>query len=349
MKGYALAVVGAQYGSEGKGAIVNHIADQFDIHVRVGAPNAGHTFWHKGRKAVMQSIPCGWKNPKAKLVLGRGALINPEILNREIKMLKEEWGQDLHNRLFIDTKAGCLDPRFHELEGGVHGEAHKRIGSTGEGVGPARMARMNRKADEFQLMESVAEKWGLEEYLQFNTPQMLDHLMRSGSHVLIEGTQGSGLSLIHGPWPFCTSTDTNAAQMLADCGIAPSWLQRVIIVARTYPIRVAGNSGPLKGELSWEELSQKLGRKVEERTTVTKKVRRVGVWDDELIEQAVTLNAPTSIALTFMDYLDPQVYGQRHLSELCERFIEYVERRFGTPVSMAGTGGEDVVIDLKGI
>jgi adenylosuccinate synthase len=345
-RGHVLAVVGAQYGSEGKGAIVSHLAKDYGIHVRTGAPNAGHSFWWKGKKWVMQSVPCGWTNPKAILILGRGGLINPKILLEEIKMVETVF-PNIRQRIFIDPKAGCLDPRFHEMEGGVNGEAHKRIGSTGEGVGPARMARMNRKAEDFEHMEDVADRWDIADMMHSHTPEYIQQALKEGTNVLLEGTQGSGLSLIHGPWPYCTSNDTNASQMCADAGIPPHHVKKVIIVARTYPIRVAGNSGPLYAEMTWAELSARIGRPVEERTTVTKKVRRVGEWDESLIDSAITLNAPTSIAITFMDYLEPSMFGKRRMTEKAKKFVHYVERRFGTKVSMVGTGGQDAIIDLK--
>jgi adenylosuccinate synthase len=138
-----------------------------------------------------------------------------------------------------------------------------------------------------------------------------------GLNVLIEGTQGSALSLLHSYWPYCTSIDTNAAGIISEVGIAPSRVTNVLMVVRTYPIRVAGNSGPMKGEITWEELSKRIGKDMTpEKTTVTKKVRRIAEWDDELFAQSCILNAPTEIALTFADYVDPEVYGATSVGEL---------------------------------
>lgn len=337
-RGKMLAVLGAQYGSEGKGVITHSIANEYDVHVRVGSPNAGHTFHWNGEKHVMQSIPCGWTNPKARIIIGRGALINMKMLMAEIEHI-EKYYPEFRYRLVIDSKAGILDEKFHQLEGGTEGEMHKRIGSTGEGVGPARVARINRDPNNFYFFESIARDFGLGMCLHDNTPDMIATLQDNGHNILLEGTQGSALSLLHSYWPYCTSIDTNAAQILAECGIAPSRLTSVLLVARTFPIRVAGNSGPMKDEISWSEISGEFGRPVSETTTVTKKTRRIATWDPTLIYNAITLNAPTSFAITFMDYIDPKIEGESTLSPLCQEFLDKFEEGFGIPVSIVGTGG----------
>lgn len=346
--GKILAVIGGQYGSEGKGVIVNHIAKHYDMHVRVGSPNAGHTFYWNGDKHVMQSIPCGWTNPNAAIVIGRGALINMKLLMQELEHI-EQYYPDFRERLIIDAHAGVLDECFHEQEGGINGEMHKRIGSTGEGVGPARVARINRDPSKFRLFGSVAEEYGLIGCMSYRTPEAIAQYQDEGANVLLEGTQGSGLSLLHGPWPYCTSIDTNAAQILAECGIAPNRLTNVLLVARTYPIRVAGNSGPMRGEISWDDISERFGRQIQERTTVTKKVRRISEWDPELFKQSVLLNNPSSVALTFADYIDPAIEGAKEPHQLTASvlaFIWMIENNFEVPVSMVGTGGPECsVID----
>ena len=361
-RGDILAVVGGQFGSEGKGNLVAHVAMDYDIHVRVGGPNAGHSFKHKysfqGPPHVfkMQSIPCGWINKNAYLVLGRGMLISPEQLYEEWKLLTS-FGADLDDRFWIDKKAGILSPWHHNEAGGVHGEAHKRYGSTGEGVGVARLARISRRPGEGcsgfyhagTLPDSLLpEDDGFRSFwhraLVDDTPKLIEDTNAKGARILLEGTQGAGLSLIHGPWPYTTNHDTNAAQLAADVGIPPRFVNRCLLVVRTLPIRVAGNSGPMQQEIDWDEVSRRVGKPVTEQTTVTKKTRRVAEWDEDLVLQAVTLNAPTSVAVNFIDYLSPAdegVYDENHLSDKAWTFIEYVGRITGTPVLLAGTGGEN--------
>ena len=325
-RGKMCALVGGQYGSEGKGAVARHVADRYGVHVRVGSPNAGHTIYWHGAKHVMQSIPCGWINPEAKIVIGRGALLNMRLLMNELVHILQYY-PDFMNRLYIDSCAGILDERFHEQEGGINGEMHRRIGSTGEGVGPARIARLQRDPEKFRLFRDVCDDYGLGECCVDDTPGLIAGWQDAGEDVLIEGTQGSGLSLLHSHWPYCTSVDTNAAGMISEVGVAPSRLTDVLMVCRTFPIRVAGNSGPMEGETTWDEISGRVGHPVVERTTVTHKVRRVAEWDDGLFETSRLLNEPTDIALTFCDYVDPALHGVApvdsvHGSDLMRKFLE---------------------------
>lgn len=307
-RGKLAVLVGGQYGSEGKGAVVAHVANDYNVHIRVGSPNAGHTIYWNGEKHVMQSIPCGWINPNAMIIIGRGALINIKQFMKELGHILRYY-PDFTDRLFIDEEAGILDEKFHEAEGGTHGEMHRRIGSTGEGVGPARVARINRDLNEFRQFKHVAKELDLVNCMVKNTPKMVAEMQDNGENILIEGTQGSGLSLLHSHYPYCTSIDTNVAGIISEVGIAPSRVTDVIMVLRTYPIRVAGNSGPMKNEITWEELSSRMGIDlIPEKTTVTKKVRRIAEWDDDLFLQSCILNEPTQYALTFADYIDPSLY-----------------------------------------
>lgn len=286
----------------------------------------------------MQIIPCGWVNKDAILVIGRGAIVNVNLLMKEIQMI-EEVDPNIRKRLIIDDQAGIMLNEFVAEEGHTEGELHQRIGSTGEGVGAARIARIRRDPSRFQFIGYVKHELGIAD-MCMDTVKAINGLYTLGRHILLEGTQGCGLSLIHGPWPYCTSADTNAAQLAADVGVSPRLVDRVLLVARTYPIRVAGNSGPLKDEIDWLQVSKRMGRKVEERTTVTNKVRRIGRWDEDLMNMAYTINQPTSIAITFMDYLNPEDEGKNQFEDLSnagQRFINYIESNYA-PVSIIKTG-----------
>lgn len=346
MAGKLTVLVGGQYGSEGKGAVAAHVANDYGVHVRVGSPNAGHTIWWRGEKHVMQSIPCGWINPDAKIVIGRGALLNMKQFMKELVHILTYY-PDFLNRLYIDPEAGILDEKFHQQEGGTEGEMHKRIGSTGEGVGPARVARINRDPEQFRQFKNVAEEYGLERCLCENTPKMLADLQDKGVNIMIEGTQGSGLSLLHSHYPYCTSIDTNAAGIISEVGIAPSRVTNVLMVVRTYPIRVAGNSGYMKNEITWDELNRRMGVEIKpEKTTVTKKVRRIAEWDDELFEQSCLLNAPTELALTFADYIDPSIADSTNIaliigSEPLTNFIRM--HNLADKLKYIGTGAKTMV------
>ena len=344
-RGKLTVLVGGQYGSEGKGAIAAHVAGEYDVHVRVGSPNAGHTIYWSGEKHVMQSIPCGWINPNAVIVIGRGALLNMKQFMKELVHILTYYPNFLE-RLVIDPEAGILDEKFHQQEGGTEGEMHRRIGSTGEGVGPARVARINRDPEQFRQFKDVATEYGLEKCMLENTPEFLSVCQDTGRNILIEGTQGSGLSLLHSHWPYCTSIDTNAAGIISEVGIAPSRVTNVLMVCRTYPIRVHGNSGPMKGEISWDRIKDKDGNTITpERTTVTKKVRRIAEWDKELFKQSYILNAPTEIALTFADYVDPHLYGCDDIDRIktSKPLYDFVKENVPMGVKYIGTGPSTVV------
>lgn len=363
-RGSVLVVVGAQYGSEGKGVIVHHLADGFNYHLRVGGSNAGHTFMHKGNTYAMQVIPCGWTNPNARLMIGAGGLLDLPVLVREMAMVYEA-DSTIPYRLFIDPKCGIIAGWHRDEEGGVTGALHERIGSTGKGVGVARRDRVMRDPEKFktvatyikdlgdpEILKTPSRTWVLSDFLQPDVSALLNGEIDKGANVLIEGTQGAGLSLIHGDFPYVTSADTNAAQMMADVGLSPLLCTNVLLVARTYPIRVAGNSGKLEKELSWLDLSREIGRPVEERTTVTKKVRRVGRWDETLMRYAMNLNRPTSVALTFLDYVSPEDEGVTDweaISPKGKAFVRYVESAFDTSVSLVGTGGEGFKVVDRGM
>ena len=345
IRGKLTVLVGGQYGSEGKGAVAAHVANDYDVHVRVGSPNAGHTIYWNGEKHVMQSIPCGWINPKATIMIGRGALLNMKQFMKELVHIMQYY-PDFMKRLVIDEEAGILSEKFHEQEGGTHGEMHKRIGSTGEGVGPARVARINRDPNEFKQFKDVAAEYGLEQCMVKNTPKMLARMQDAGVNIMIEGTQGCALSLLHSHWPYCTSIDTNAAGIISEVGIAPARVTDVLMVVRTYPIRVAGNSGPMQGEITWEELSNRLGKDVTpEHTTVTKKIRRIAEWDDDLFEQALVLNAPTEIALTFADYVDPFIANTTDLRRIkaSEPLTDFIVKHNIKNIRYISTGPDSMV------
>ncbi len=340
-RGRALALVGAQYGSEGKGAVAGQLARQQPgmLWVRTGGPNAGHTVVTPGAAEVFCSVPCGAVDPQATLVLGAGAMIDADGLQAEVRRRPGR-------PVLVDGAATLIDHTLHN-EGGVLGRLHARIGSTGKGVGMARVARIQRDPGGLTLAKDY--KWGAPEIRIVDTVQLINDWLRCDGSVVLEGTQGSGLSLTHGPWPYVTSADTSAAQLAADAGVPPSVVDAVL-VARTMPIRVAGNSGPLHGETDWQQISERLQRPTTEQTTVTRKTRRVGAWDDDLFRRAVLLNAPAWAALTFLDYWDDgAAQGCREWDELPatarERVLELEARhKVHFDMLMTGAGADDVVL-----
>lgn len=339
----ATAIIGAQHGSEGKGVIAALLAGRFQAAVRVGGPNAGHSLWHEGRVWKMRGVPCAWVNPECQLYIGAGAVVDLDLLTKELALLPDDL------RLTIDPQAVVVN---HNMQAAEHAVGlRERIGSTTEGVGVARITKIDRdEAAEplihhhftraFNMNEHKQPPWGQIDVRRV-APDLERHL-DDGDEVMLEGTQGSALSLHHGDWPYTTSADTNAAQMLADTGIAPRHLKHVYLVARTFPIRVAGNSGPMRHEITWDALPVDKP----ERTTVTNNVRRVGRWDPELLQRAAMLNGPCGVFLTFVDYLAPQWRGHGDYIDLMRvdavnDLVAEVERIAQAPVLGMGTGPDD--------
>ena len=322
-----LALVGAQWGSEGKGVIAAGLASQMGGAVRVGGPNAGHSFVHAGRLWKMRSVPCAWIGG-GDLFIGAGAVLNAELLERELAEIGAE------RPIYVDRHAVIIRHEDEEAEK----EIVAKIGSTGEGVGAARIAKIKRDGS---VLLAKDYAFTSPYVVVTDTVPMISALINSGKAVMLEGTQGSGLSLHHGAYPHVTSSDTNASGMAAEAGIAPSLITDVHLVARTYPIRVAGPSGPMGKEIGWEALPVL----TPERTTVTNKVRRVAEWSDEQFGRAVLLNRPTGVWLTFADYLDPSIRGETNAATVLasapvREFVNYVENNFAVPVLGVGTGGD---------
>jgi len=334
-------MVGAQWGSEGKGHMASFLAREYDYLVRVGGPNAGHKVINP--EYTYRLLPSGTlHNPAAKLLIGPGATLDLDVLLREIQECEVSV-----DRLFIDPQAMIIEPSDIEYEEGTLGV----IGSTKKGGGYAAARRLMRRrlrgAPDVRLAEQIE---ALKPYVH-PIVDKLDRAYRDGAPIFVEGTQGTGLSLFHGPYPHVTSRDTTVSGTLAECGIAPARVRKVVMVTRTYPIRVAdpkdgnGTSGRFSLDTTWDAVAERSGLDVDalkahEHTSVSKQQRRVGEFDWALFRKACSLNAPTDVALSFADYIDKQNMDARRFEQLTAKtlqFIEEVERVAGAPVSLIGT------------
>lgn len=329
--------VGGQYGSEGKGNIVGHIAPEYALLVRVGGPNAGHKVYAEPQPEAYFHLPSGTERaPKAQLLLGAGSVIFTPKLMQEISTHHVE-----ASRLSIDPHAMVIEDADIEAER----ELLAAISSTAQGVGAASarkiMGRGGKASPLVRLAKDVPE---LRPFLR-DSQGILERAFVRGDRVLLEGTQGTSLSLHHGMYPWVTSRDTTVAGCLADAGIASTRVRRVVMVCRTYPIRVGGPSGHMELEITYEELAERSGidiseLKKTETTTTTKKQRRLGEFDWEQLRRSTMLNGPTDIALTFVDYLNRanrNAYRFDQLTLETVRFVEEVERVSGVPVSLIST------------
>lgn len=336
-------VIGGQMGSEGKGAVIAWLAtkgvpaDLRVIGVRVGGPNAGHSVITRDSEVLkMRHVPCTFVNPDSPLFIARGALIDLEVLHEEIEAV-EKAGYTLKGRLFIAPEAVIIQHEDRALE---EAELRQRIGSTAEGVGAARAALVMRTA------RLACDESSLQRYLLPDMASLLrSESERSDSLVILETTQGFGLSLVaSGFYPYCTSRDITPAQALNDVGIPASVRHEVVAVFRTFPIRVAGTSGPLKGETTWEALAEQTDGYIQpEQTTVTKKTRRVGTWDPEYNTKAVAELRPSWIALTFYDYVRPDLAGRGFLDVAARADIARREEELGVPIRWVSLGFQKVV------
>lgn len=346
-------LIGGQYGSEGKGHVASYLAPEYDILVRVGGPNAGHTVLSDQGEFVFHHLPSGSLSSKAKILIGPGALINvPRFLDEVRKSGVEA------ERIFVDPQAMTISSEDIEKE---RDSIVGSIASTGQGVGAAlarkiegRGAKDGKPEAIVQLARDVPELnrfVGHDEPYRGKTRTLLETAYANGSSILLEGTQGSGLSLHHGFYPHVTSRDTNVAGCLAEAGIAPSRVRRIILVVRSHPIRVGdpeesgATSGFLKNETDLKRVAKYAQLDLDELetheiTSTTKRKRRVGMFDWELFRRSCQLNCPTDIALTFADYLSVDNRKARRFEQLVEptiKLIEEIEKVAQAPVSLINT------------
>ena len=258
-------VIGGFFGDEGKGKIISYLAlhDKPTIVVRGGAgPNAGHTIKDGDKTYKVRMLPSGFLNKDAKVMIGPGVVVNPDVLLKEIN----DFG--VEGRAFLDNNCGIIEQSHREQDSA--GRLKEKIGSTGSGTGPANAERAMRTlklAKEIDILKS---------YL-VDVPLEINSALERKENVLIEGTQGTHLSLWHGTYPFVTSKDVTASGICADVGIGPKLVDDVIVVFKSYLTRVG--TGPMPGELSAEETSEKGW---EEFGTVTGRLRRAAEFDFDL-------------------------------------------------------------------
>ncbi len=335
-------VVDGLWGSCGKGKVAGYLAaeENYSLSVVVASPNCGHTVYAPGskEKVVLQQIPVAAAVSRTRCVLSAGSLIDVDLFLAEVALL----GLTPKN-VGIDTAAGVVEQRHVKVE--ADHDLHKRLGSTAHGVGAARAERLIRNP-EFKLAKDIKE---LAPFITDCSEEI--HLaVKAGKSVLLEGGQGTLLSHnVSGPdgmpfYPYITSCVRTAAGLMADALVAPRDVRNIISVFRSYPIRVAGNSGPFYApELTWPDITRMSGSadRIEEITTVTKKVRRVAELSDDIIKLTNRLNKPDFIALMFADYYDTKAFGCSRWEEMPDKVISsvrHIEEVGEVPVWLLGTG-----------
>jgi adenylosuccinate synthase len=330
-----VVVVGAQWGDEGKGKLVDVIAERADWVVRYqGGANAGHTVKIGDRQFVLHQIPSGILHPGVRCAIGNGVVLDPETLFTEIDELVAD-GVDVEGRLYVSDRAHLVMP-YHKL---VDGEsaASKAIGTTGRGIGPAyedkiarrgvRVLDLRHPEQLFKLLSAGiehanaqltafgsakrADEGGTVELLERLASRLLpladdvglsiSRAQKSGAAVLLEGAQGSLLDVDHGTYPFVTSSNTTSGGAAIGVGIAPRSLDAVLGVVKAYTTRV-GN-GPLPTELD-EPLASQMRKLGNEFGATTGRPRRCGWFDAVVVRYAARVNGLTGLAVTKLDVLD---------------------------------------------
>jgi adenylosuccinate synthase len=333
-----VAVVGSQWGDEGKGKIVDWLSSRADVVVRFqGGHNAGHTLVINGVVYKLSLLPSGVVRPGKLSVIGNGVVVDPWALLREIDAIREK-GVDITPETLLVAENCALILPLHSAVDKAREEARgvNKIGTTGRGIGPAYEDKVARRAirvcdlaDEAVLAQKVEQLLfhhnallrglGAEELKQEEVmaqlaeiaPRLLpysavvwkrlDEARRQGKRILFEGAQGAMLDVDHGTYPFVTSSNTVAGNAAAGSGMGPGAVGYVLGITKAYTTRVG--SGPFPTELL-DETGEKLGIRGHEFGTVTGRKRRCGWFDAVMVRQAIKTGGITGIALTKLDVLD---------------------------------------------
>jgi len=326
-------IVGLQWGDEGKGKIVDHMAQTHDYVCRfAGGHNAGHTIVIDGKKYALHLIPSGVLNPKAKNIVGNGVVLSPKDFIKEMAQF-----DDLEGRLFLSDKAHILLPYHATIDQARERlKGDKAIGTTGKGIGPAYGDKVTRVGHRLgELLEPAKLRDKIMEYFAINKPvfdamgvdapdgdalldelegykkvlapyitdtvQMMWRILDEDKRVLLEGAQGTMLDIDHGTYPYVTSSTTVSAGACSGLGINPKDIGQVTGIAKAYCTRV-GN-GPFPSE-DTGEAGKKLREQGHEFGTTTGRPRRCGWFDAVAARHAVRINGVDQVALMKLDVLD---------------------------------------------
>ncbi|GHV83827.1 adenylosuccinate synthetase [Spirochaetia bacterium] len=289
-------IFGGQFGSEGKGKVAHFFAvrEKAKYCVRIGGANSGHTVYKEGKKFILRILPTGSTEPQVNAILPAGSYIDLTILKDEIKAVGLS-----EDRLLIDENAVMVTEGHKKAES--DSGLRQTIGSTNSGTGAAVMERILRKGGGI-LAKNCKE---IRKYIT-DTKSVMRRACDKQEKIIIEGTQGYGLSLLHSrDYPYVTARDTSAAGFLSETGLSPFDVENIVMVIRAFPIRVSGNSGPLPNEIDWKIVSSESEQNVDliEYTSCTKRIRRVARFDAEIVRRSIECNRPNVVVLNHLDYI----------------------------------------------
>lgn len=333
-----LVVVGAQWGDEGKGKIVDLLTDLAQAVVRFqGGHNAGHTLVINGHKTVLHLVPSGVLRPDVRCIIGNGVVLSPSALLEEIDGLTAQ-GIPVKERLMISGACHLILPYHIALDHArEQARGKKAIGTTGRGIGPAyedKVSRRGIRVNELLVPERFKERlrevmeyhnFTLEHYFKVkpldyqqildtvlqqstqltpliaDTPKVLHDLRNNGANILFEGAQGALLDIDHGTYPFVTSSNTSGGGAATGSGVGPRDLNEILGIAKAYTTRVGG--GPFPTEL-FDAIGDYIGIKGQEFGATTGRKRRCGWLDMVALRRAVQISSISSLAITKLDVLD---------------------------------------------
>ena len=338
MRAKTAVVLGAQWGDEGKGKIVDVLSERFSAVARyAGGHNAGHTVIIKGQKFVLQLIPCGVLRPGCKGVVGNGVVLDPIAFLKEVARIRE-FGIDVDGALKVSNRAQVILPYHRMIElAAESAPGRKKIGTTSRGIGPSyedKMARsglriidlLNQDLLKTHIEAACAEKNAIahalfgtdpldatkmyDEYAAAaeqvrpfvaDTARLLNGILRDGGSIMFEGAQGTMLDIDHGTYPFVTSSSATAGGACIGTGVGPTVIGTVIAVTKAYVTRVG--EGPFPTEIH-EAIGDQLRARGNEYGAVTGRPRRVGWLDIPLLRYSNQVNGAEWLVVTKMDVLD---------------------------------------------
>src|SRR5271156_6549245 len=338
MRAKTAVVVGAQWGDEGKGKIVDVLSDRFAVVARyAGGHNAGHTVIIRGQKFVLQLVPCGVLRPDCRAVIGNGVVLDPLAFLKEIGKLRE-LGVNVDEQLFVSNRAQVILPYHRMIElASENAPGRQKIGTTSRGIGPAYEDKMHRSGlrvidllnrsllkthienacneknavahalfgtdplDPIKMYDEYAEAAERVRPFVTDTAALLNRAIRDGQSVMFEGAQGTMLDIDHGTYPFVTSSSSTAGGAVIGTGVGPTAIGTVIGVTKAYVTRVG--EGPFPSEL-WGESSDLLRARGQEYGAVTGRPRRCGWLDLPLLRYSSMINGTEWLVVTKMDVMD---------------------------------------------
>jgi len=360
-----VALIGCQWGDEGKGKVVDYFARKADVVVRFqGGNNAGHTLVVGGEEIILHLIPSGILHPEKLCIIGNGVVIDPAVLCEEIELLRSKGYFEDDTRLKVSERAHLILPYHRIIDRGSEAKKGKeKIGTTGRGIGPcysdksARVGirfsdllepellkkKLKQVLEEKNLyltrvleLEPIDSQKVIDEFLRYaerlsryaeNTSLLLNQLIYAGKKVLFEGAQGTMLDLDHGTYPFVTSSNTIAGAVCVGAGVGPKMIDRVVGISKAYTTRVGG--GPFPTELK-DEIGVRLREQGGEYGATTGRPRRCGWLDLVQLKYAVRINGLTDLIITKLDVLSginplKICVGYKYKGELLDDFPARIE------------------------